>query len=94
LWVFLLSAQFRYHGFMPSKDFPEQVNRLINEHGATVEGASVCSSWILIAEWVDGDGHTWLEEHRTYEMPPWKRQGILTYVLNEPVIEYETDEDD
>jgi hypothetical protein len=37
----------------------------------------------LVTEWVDPDGSVWLEENRTRDLPAWRRQGILSYVLNE-----------
>jgi len=63
-------------------DLPTQISKLINDAGATFEQNAICSSWLLITEWVDGEGRVWLEEHRTSEMPAWKRLGILYYVLD------------
>ena len=73
---------------MPEPEFSAEVNALINEMGSTFEN-SVCTSWILVTEWVDADGNCWLQENRTSEMPPWKRQGILWHILEEPVIEFD-----
>ena len=60
--------------------------------GATISDNAVCVSWILVTEWTDGEGNNWLEEHRTAQMPPWKRQGILWHILEEPVPDYEDEE--
>lgn len=79
---------------MADESFPTQVDNLIKEAGATWEGTSVCTSWLLITEWVDSEGRVWLEEHRTTEMPAWKRLGILSYVLDTPVEPEEEDYDD
>jgi hypothetical protein len=63
-------------------DFSEQVDHLINEMGAVAQDGAFCTSWLLVTEWTDGNGVSWLEEHRTSEMPPWKRLGLLYYVLD------------
>ena len=68
-------------------DFAEQINQVINDAGAVVEKASVCSAWILVTEWVDGEGNVWLEEHRTNDLPAWRRLGILSYVLDTPAVD-------
>lgn len=65
-------------------DFAKQIDQLIQDQGAVLAKVSVCSSWILVTEWVDGEGNTWLEEHRTSDLPAWRRQGILSYVLETP----------
>lgn len=70
-------------------DFPDKVDKLIKSEGAAWEKASVCTSWILVTEWVDSEGVVWLEEHRTSDMPIWRRLGILSHILSEPAIEPE-----
>lgn len=75
-------------------DFPTQVHNLINELGATTDERAVCTSWILITEWTNGDGQVWLEEHRTVEMPAWRRLGILWYVIEAPSIGVDGDDED
>lgn len=75
------------------KPFSARLDALIKAEGATWEKTSVCTSWLLITEWVDGDGVVWLEEHRTADMPAWRRQGILYYIMDTP-IEYEEEDYD
>ena len=63
--------------------FSTRINKVIQSAGAVAEDVAVCSSWILVAEWVGADGSVWLEEHRTSDLPAWRRQGMLNYVLTE-----------
>ena len=76
------------------KSFANRIDNLIKTEGATWEKTSVCTSWVLVTEWVDGDGNVWLEEHRTSDMPAWRRQGILYYILDTPTESEEEDYDD
>jgi hypothetical protein len=72
-------------------DLAEQVGLLISDVGSALEKNSVCSAWILVTEWVDGQGDVWVEEHRITDLPQWRRQGLLYYLLNsvEPVYQLE-----
>ena len=72
----------------------EQVNQLIKASGATRSETAVPVSWILVTEWVGDDGSSWLEEYRTVDLAPWRREGILNYVLNQPQEVYEDELDD
>lgn len=75
-------------------DLASQIEQLIKDQGTVLDKPSVCTAWILVTEWVDSEGNTWLEEHRTAEIPVWRRQGILAYVLDTPAVdEYDEDYD-
>ena len=63
--------------------FTEAIQQLIENSPSARTDGGVCTSWILVTEWVDPDGSVWLEENRTRDLPAWRRQGILSYVLNE-----------
>jgi len=62
----------------------DSIQQLIENSPSARTDGGVCTSWILVTEWVDPDGSVWLEENRTRDLPAWRRQGILSYVLNEP----------
>jgi len=72
----------------------EQVDQIIRASGASRTEAAVCTTWILVTEWVDDQGSVWLEENRTVDLPAWRRNGILNYVLTEYEPEYLEDEDE
>jgi hypothetical protein len=61
----------------------DQIQQIIDESPSARTEGGVCTSWILLTEWVDSDGSVWLEENRTYGMPAWRRLGILNYVVVE-----------
>jgi hypothetical protein len=74
-----------------AQSFTERIDQVVKSNKRDNEETAVCTSWILLTEWVNGDGDVWLEEHRTADLPAWRRGGILNYVLTEP--EYTPDED-
>jgi len=79
---------------MKTSPLSEQVDQLIKTNGAARSETAVCTTWILLTEWVGGDGSVWLEEHRTSDLPAWRRTGILSHVLSTED-DYEwVDEDD
>jgi hypothetical protein len=61
----------------------EQIQQVIDESPSARTEGGICTSWILITEWVDSDGSVWLEENRTVDLPAWRRLGILNYVVME-----------
>jgi hypothetical protein len=65
-------------------DLAPQIQQLIDHTGSAVEPVAVCSTWIAVVEWVDGEGNVWLEEYRPRDLPPWRRQGILYHILDNP----------
>lgn len=71
----------------------EQVDQLIKASGATRSETAVPTCWILVTEWVGDDGSVWLEEYRTVELPPWRREGILNYIVTQPQEVYEDESD-
>lgn len=66
----------------------ERIQQVIDTSPSARTDGGICTSWILLTEWVDSDGSVWLEENRTADMPSWRRLGILNYVSTE----YGTDE--
>jgi len=75
------------------KSLSTQVDEVIHSVGSATSEVAVCTSWILLTEWTDGNGGMWLEEYRTTGIAPWKREGILNYVLTTDVpIEADTDD--
>jgi hypothetical protein len=78
-----------------AQSFTERIDQLIKgSKRENEETSAVCTTWILLTEWVNGDGDVWLEEHRTIDLPAWRRAGILNYVLTEPEHLPEEDYDD
>lgn len=78
------------------KNLADRLEREIREDAKTRDRVTVLTSMIVICEFVDGDGRTWLEEHRNEAVPPWRRNGILQYILyseDEPLFNY-GDEDE
>ena len=68
---------------MIDPDLPDEIHKLISDVGAVWRKDSICTSWILLTEWVDADGNKWIEESRTESLTEWQRQGILGYVLEQ-----------
>jgi hypothetical protein len=59
------------------------------------EGA-LCTSWVVVTEWVDLDGHYWTYVARDDNGPPWRHAGLLAHVLDEGLDrddEYDEDDD-
>lgn len=75
-------------------DFVKSLDAFIQNEGATSSEPAFCTGWLLICEWTDGDGGTWLEEHRRADLTDWKRLGILYYVTDTPGIGVDTDDDE
>jgi hypothetical protein len=61
----------------------KKIQQVIETSPSARTDGGICTAWILVTEWVDADGSTWLEENRTAELPAWRRLGILNYVLSE-----------
>jgi hypothetical protein len=72
----------------------EQVDQLIKSSGAARTETAVCTTWILVTEWVDDHGDVWLEENRTTDLPAWRRNGILNYILSEFEQPWDEEEED
>jgi hypothetical protein len=70
----------------------ESIQQLIETSPSARTDGGVCTSWILVTEWVDSDGSVWLEENRTADLPAWRRLGILNYISTEPEADEPYDE--
>jgi len=72
----------------------QQIEQLLHDYGADKNYVAVCTNIILVTEWTDGAGVHWIEEHRSAEIPIWRREGILNYVLQERAEVTESDVDE
>lgn len=61
----------------------DQIQQLLESSASVRTETGICTSWILLTEWVGSDGAVWLEETRTTDLPAWRRLGILNYVTTE-----------
>lgn len=64
-----------------SKDLWKAIDKVLSDY--KIEDNSVVSSWVLVTENVASDGYTWIQEVRSSELPPWRRLGLLYYVIQE-----------
>ena len=42
------------------------------------EGA-MCTTWILVSEWIDTDGNFWFSTHTEPDQPVWRQTGLLDH---------------
>jgi hypothetical protein len=40
---------------------------------------ALCTTWILITEWVDTDGNFWFSSHAEPDQPVWRQSGMLDH---------------
>jgi hypothetical protein len=40
---------------------------------------ALCTTWILVSEWVDIDGNFWFSTHSEPEQPVWRQTGMLDH---------------
>lgn len=69
-----------------------KVNDLNNAvHGlATLldkEGA-MCTSWILVSEWMDSEGNVWFSTHGEPDLPIWRTNGLLQHAIDTGTMEH------
>lgn len=57
------------------------------------EGA-LCTSWVIVTEWVDLDGNYWTYVAKDDQQPPWRHTGLLNHVLAEGIDSNDDDDDD
>jgi hypothetical protein len=62
--------------------------------GAVFPEGALCTSWIVVTEWVDLDGTFWTYVAKDDTNPPWRHEGLLQYVVNEGIERGNDDEDD
>lgn len=54
------------------------------------EGA-MCTTWILITEWIDSDGNFWFSSHTEPEQPVWKQIGMVDHAKSVMKQRYESE---
>lgn len=64
-----------------SQDLWKAIDKVLSDY--KIENNSVVSSWVLITENIASDGFAWIQEVRSAELAPWRRIGMLYYVLEE-----------
>jgi accessory colonization factor AcfC len=40
---------------------------------------AMCTSWILVSEWMDSEGNVWFSTHAEPELPVWRSNGLLQH---------------
>jgi len=54
-----------------------KLDEVIRQSSGSVSPIAICTDWIVVAEFSDGDGHLWLESYQSENLSSWKRRGIL-----------------
>lgn len=40
---------------------------------------AMCTSWVLVSEWIDSDGNFWFSTHSEPDLPIWRMNGMLSH---------------
>jgi hypothetical protein len=56
------------------------------------EGA-LCTSWVVVTEWVDLDGNYWTYVAKDPTNPPWRHEGLINHVISEGLDPGDDDDD-
>jgi hypothetical protein len=52
---------------------------------------ALCTSWILVSEWMDSHGNFWFSTHTEPDMPIWRTNGMLSHAQSSVVREHFTE---
>lgn len=68
---------------MEQKTRREILEAALEEMSPTVGAAeaAVCTGYILVAEWSDLDGKTWMTQNGAHKQPAWRTRGLLAEAL-------------
>ena len=58
----------------------EAVNKAVQDLSTLLApNGALCTTWILITEWVDTDGNFWFSSHAEPDQPVWRQSGMLDH---------------
>lgn len=40
---------------------------------------AMCTSWVIVSEWIDSDGNFWFSTHSEPDLPIWRMNGMLAH---------------
>ena len=63
-------------------DAVQGLSTLLDKDGA------MCTSWILVSEWMDSNGNFWFSTHSEPDMPIWRVNGMLDHAQSTVVREH------
>lgn len=55
------------------------------------EGA-MCTTWILVSEWIDSEGNFWFSTHSEPDLPIWRKNGMLQHAIDTGSIQHHLDQ--
>lgn len=55
------------------------------------EGA-MCTTWLLVSEWIDSEGNFWFSTHSEPDLPIWRKNGLLQHSIDTGSIEHHLDQ--
>lgn len=55
------------------------------------EGA-MCTTWLLVSEWIDSEGNFWFSTHSEPELPIWRKNGMLQHAIDTGSIQHHLDQ--
>lgn len=69
----------------------ELINLTLKNH--IDDNGAMCTSFVLITEWVDSKGEFYSFTVKDNESPPWRHEGLINYALANEIYETEEGED-
>jgi hypothetical protein len=55
------------------------------------EGA-MCTTWLLVSEWIDSEGNFWFSTHSEPELPIWRKNGMLQHAIDTCTMQHYIDQ--
>ena len=59
---------------------------LLDKQGA------MCTTWVLISEWIDSEGNFWFSTHSEPDLPIWRKNGMLQHAIDTGSIQHHLDQ--
>lgn len=55
---------------------------LVSMSKQTFPEGAMCTSWVIVSEWMDADGEYWTFVGSDDRSPPWRHTGLLSWALD------------
>lgn len=55
------------------------------------EGA-MCTTWLLVSEWIDSEGNFWFSTHSEPDLPIWRKNGMLQHAIDSGSMQHYIDQ--
>lgn len=52
---------------------------------------AMCTTWALVAEWIDSEGNLWFSTHSEPDLPIWRMNGMLQHAIDTGMIQHYSD---